>query len=360
MVKAGPDIELPRRTRDFAIIGAGIVGASVAYHLARQSASVTLIDQAPSPAAGVTGSSFAWIGGAGGDWPGGAEDLRGSVLADYRRLEAEAPGVAVRWSGSLVLSDISAPLARGQSWIGRSEVAALEPNLRELPDRAVYTPMDGGVDPVRMTEALVDAARAQGARVVLGAGSASLKIASGRVEGVVCASGFYPAATVVLAAGTGVTALCEPLGVTLPVAASPAFLMRVATPPGLVRTILDRPEYEVRESHDGHLLMTAPLTEGASTPALDRLAQRTLERLPASFGDVGPVHLLGYAVGWRPMPEGGPIVGYVTPDRSVYVAVMHSALTLAPTVGRLIAGELVTGTPNAELRRCRPGRFIAS
>lgn len=360
MVMAGPDIELPRRTRDYAIIGAGIVGASVAYHLARHGASVTLIDRAPSPASGVTGSSFAWIGGSGGDWPGGAEDLRGSVLADYRQLEAEVPGVAVRWSGSLVWSDTSAPLARGQSWIGRAEVAALEPNLRELPDRTVYTPTDGGVDPVRMTEALLDAARALGTQVVLGAGAVSLKMVGRRVEGVLCSAGFFPAATVVLAAGTGVTALYEPLGVRLPVAASPAFLLRVAGPPGLVRTILDRPEYEVRESRDGHLLMTAPLTEGTSAQALQRLAQRTLERLRSSFGGSEPLRLLGYTVGWRPMPEGGPIVGYVTPDRSVYVAVMHSAVTLAPTVGRLIAGELVSGKPSAELRRCRPECFIAS
>jgi glycine/D-amino acid oxidase-like deaminating enzyme len=72
---------------------------------------------------------------------------------------------------------------------------------------------------------------------------------------------------VVLAAGADVGVLCKPLGVTLPVAASPACLMQVAAPPGLVRT------------------------------------------------------------------------------------------TLAPTVGRLVANELVSGEPVAELRRCRPQRF---
>lgn len=342
---------------EIVVVGAGIVGASVAYHLARLGVSVTLIDRAPSPAAGVTGDSFAWIGGSGGDWPGGAEDLRGSVLADYRRLEAEVPGVAVRWCGSLVLSGAAARLAHGQYWIGRNEVAAIEPNLRELPDWAVHTPTDGGVDPVRTTEALVDAARTLGAQVVLGSGAATLKVAGGRVEGVTTSAGFYPAATVVLAAGTGVTALCEPLGVTLPVAASPAFLMRVAAPAGLVRTILDSPEFEARESRDGYLLMTAPLAEGNSAPALERLAQRTLERLRSSFGGSGPLRLLGYAVGRRPMPAGGPIVGYLTPDTSAYVAAMHSAVTLAPTVGRLVAGELVSGKTAAELRRCRPQRF---
>lgn len=348
-----------------AIVGAGIVGASVAYHLARQGVSVTLIERAPSPAAGVTGASFAWIGAAGGEWPGGAEDLRGSVLTDYRRLEAEVPGVAVRWTGSLTWSDASvwpregARLARGQYWIGRGEVAALEPHLRELPERAVYTPSDGGVDPVRTTRALVDAARTLGARVVLGSGVAALNIVGGRVEGVVSAARFYPASTVVLAAGTDVGVLCAPLGVTLPVAASPAFLLQVAAPSGLVRTILASPAFEVRESRDGHLLMTAPHDAGASGAALERLAQHTLARLQSSFGGAGPLRLLGHGVGRRPMPPGGPVVGYVTPDKSAYVAVMHSALTLAPTVGRLVADELVGGEPVADLRRCRPQRFSA-
>jgi glycine/D-amino acid oxidase-like deaminating enzyme len=221
----------------------------------------------------------------------------------------------------------------------------------------VYTPTDGGVDPVRTTEALVHAARTLGAQVVLDSGVTSLAVVGGRVEGVVSSAGFYPASTVVLAAGADVGMLCEPLGIELPVAASPAFLMRVAAPPGLVRTILASPEFEVRESRDGHLVMTAPHDEGASESDLEQLAQHTLGRLKASFGDSGPLRLLGYCVGRRPVPLGGPVVGYLTPDKSVYVAVMHSALTLAPTVGRLAASELLSGEPVADLQRCRPQRF---
>ena len=344
------------------IVGAGIVGASVAYHLARRGVPVTLVDRAPSPAVGATGDSFAWVGDAGREWPGGAADLRGSVLADYRRLETEVPGVAVRWTGSLAWDDASvrpgdgARLARGQQWIGRGDIAALEPHLRELPEWAVYTPTDGGVDPARTTEALLQAARALGARVVLGAGAAALKTAGGRVEGVLSSAGFYPAPTIVLAAGTDVGRLCEPLGVKLPVAASPAFRISAAAPPGLVKTIIASPNFDLRESRDGHLLLAASHDEGASETARERLARQTLERVQDMFGS-GPLRLLGHGVGRRPMPAGGPIVGYVTPDKSVYVAVMHSAFTLAPTVGRLIADELISGEPVAELRRCRPQRF---
>ena len=346
------------------IVGAGIVGASVAYHLAQRGVPVTLLDQAPSPAAGVTGDSFAWIGDAGGDWPGGAEDLRPYVRADYRRLAAEVPGVSVRWTGSLRWSDAATErgetvhLAPGQRWIGRREIAELEPHLQALPEQAIYTPTDGGTDPVRTTQALVDAARTLGAQVVLNAGLAALEVIGGRVHGVRCAAGVYPTSTVVLAAGTGVRALCAPLGIMLPVAASPACLLHVAAQPGLVRTILATPVYEVRESHAGHLVMTASYADGAgSGGAPDWLARHTLARLRASFGGAPPLRLLGQHVGQRPMPPDGPMVGPLTSERSVYVAVMHSALTLAPTVGRLVADELSRGEPVAEFQRCRPQRF---
>jgi glycine/D-amino acid oxidase-like deaminating enzyme len=305
------------------VVGAGVVGASVAYHLSRAGTPVTLIERAPAPAAGATGQSFGWIGGSAGDWPGGAEDLRTSVLADYRRLEREIPGVEVRWTGSLDLTG-----TRAGQMIERAQIEELEPHLRLVPERAVYSPTDGAVDPARVTNAMVDAARRLGARVVLGTAVMS-----------------PPTATVVLATGAEVTALG---GAALPVGPSPALLIRVAAPAGLVRTIVVTPDFEARELRPGLLVLTAPVPDPG-------IVEHTVDRLRATFRHTGPVRLLGWAIGRRPMPADGPVVGFLPPDRSTYVAVAHSGVTLAPTLGRLIAGELTTGKPAPELRRCRPG-----
>ncbi|WP_031481127.1 NAD(P)/FAD-dependent oxidoreductase [Streptomyces bicolor] len=334
------------------VVGAGIVGASVAYHLARRGAPVTLIDRAPAPATGATGGSFAWIGGRGGHWPGGAEDLRGSVLADHRRLEAELPDVAVRWSGSLRWdgAPVGAEPGEGRFRVGADGIRALEPGLREPPEWAVHTPSDGGLDAVAVTGALVRAARGLGARMVLGAAGVALKTVDGRVLGVTSSAGFHPASTVVLAAGTGVRGLLTPLGLELPIEASPARLVRLTAPSGLVRAIVAGPEFEVREVREGRLLMTVPPTSSAD---------RALRRLQASFHGADGCRVLDTRVSARPMPADGPLVGHLVPDGSVYLAVLHSAVTLAPTVGRLVAQELVTGESAEELRRCRPeGRIL--
>jgi glycine/D-amino acid oxidase-like deaminating enzyme len=85
--------------RDLVVVGAGIVGASVAYHAARAGAVVTLVD-AGRLGGGVTADSFAWIG-ASGVRTGPAAGLRATATEEYHRLEAELSGLPVTWSGSL-------------------------------------------------------------------------------------------------------------------------------------------------------------------------------------------------------------------------------------------------------------------
>ncbi|MFJ6569323.1 NAD(P)/FAD-dependent oxidoreductase [Streptomyces sp. NPDC091292] len=341
---------------DVVVVGAGIVGSSVAYHLARRGVRVTLLEQGPAPACGVTGGSFAWVGGSGGEWPGGAQDLREYVLADYGRLESELPDVTVRRTGSLSWTDTPAEGSRpgpGQFRVGRSDIKALEPNLRNPPAQAIHIPSDAGVDPTALTHALVAAAVAHGATVLHNTAVTSLRMRHGRVEGVLSSSGLHAAATVVLTAGTNIPQLCEPLSADLAIAASPAALARVTAPPGLVRTIVASPDFEVREVRDGDLLLGLPHPEGGPAP-LERDAQDVLQRLKSAFHGSDQCRLVSHHTARRPVPAHGPVIGYPTHDRSVYVAVMHSAVTLAPTAGRLIADELVTGRPAPELLRCRP------
>jgi len=310
------------------VVGAGIVGASIAYHLAQRGIPVTLLERGSAPAVGVTGGSFAWIGDTTGDWPGGAEDLRGSVRSDYTRLAAELPSFGLRWSGSLVWTDgstrpgTSTSVGPGQRAAARAEIALLEPRLRTPPDSAVFTPTDGAVDPQRLTAVLVEAARQHGAVVSFDTPVTSLEL---------------DASTVVLAAGTGISALAD-----VPVDVAPALLLRASAPPGLVRTIIASPSFEVREVRPGSLLLTAPLELGA---------EHAFAAFQASFEGGEEARLVDHAVCRLPMPSGGPIVGYV--DDSVYVAVLHSAVTLGPTVGRLVAQELATGSAPPELARCR-------
>ncbi|MBM7789858.1 FAD-dependent oxidoreductase [Tenggerimyces flavus] len=311
------------------VVGAGIVGASIAYHLAQRGIRVRLVEQHAAPAQGVTGGSFAWVGDtAGGDWPGGADELRLFVHADYERLAVELPDFSLRRSGSLVWTEgstrpgVTMSVGPGQRLVSAEEIALLEPSLLAVPDFAVFTPGDFAVDPVRLTALLVEGAVSFGAEVSYDFPVTSLD---------------FGASTVVLAAGTGVAGLSP-----VPVEEAPALLLWASAPEGLVRTIIATPDFEAREVRPGELRLTAPLSVDM---------ERTFATFQASFSGADSARLLGHAVGLRPMPPAGPVIGYVSP--SLYVAVLHSALTLGPTVGRLVAEELASGSSPAALARCR-------
>ena len=337
----------PPASRDLVVVGAGIVGASVAYHAARAGATVTLVD-AGRPGAGVTADSFAWVG-ASGVRKGPAAGLRATATAEYHRLGAELPGLPVTWSGSLSWArEDSAPDAGpGQTIVDAATVATLEPTLREPPEWAVWAPGDGAIDSVGVTERLVAGARTHGARVHLDTPvTAVRRDTAGRIAGVETPAGPLSGATVVLAAGVATAALGAPLGVRVPVEPSPSPLFRLRAPGGLVRTVVNTEDFDLRQVAADRLIAAADSPE------------RTLAAVRSTFHGAGSVELLSTRVGVRPMPaDGEPIVGPVAEVPGLYLAVMHSAVTLAAAVGRLVARELVVGTVESALSGCRPDRF---
>ncbi len=63
-------------------------------------------------------------------------------------------------------------------------------------------------------------------------------------------------------------------------------------------------------------------------------------------------------LGYRPLPQDGmPVVGFSPANSDVYIAVMHSGVTLAPIMGRYITHELLTDQTIDELAPYRPDRF---
>jgi glycine/D-amino acid oxidase-like deaminating enzyme len=339
--------------RTVVVVGAGIVGASVAHHCARLGADVTLVDKA-LPGGGATGDSFAWIGAA-DRVPGPGGPLRAAALREYRRLAEETPDVRVRWTGSLSWGGPEPATAPGTHarLLDADAVAALEPNLRRPPERAVHLPGDGVVDPLATTDALVAAAVARGARTLFGTAVTGLRHAGGRVVGVGTTAGAVDADAVVLTAGADVAVLCAPLGRAVPVTPSPALLLRLTGPPDLVRTVVATPGVEVRAGRDGELLAALAHAGETTAAALARSAERARDRIAALFHGGEDVRLRSVRVGVRPMPvPGHPLIGPLVPG--AHLAVMHSGVTLAAVAGRLVAEEVVHGVEAPELAGCRP------
>lgn len=355
-----------RSRQRIAVVGAGIVGVTMAWHLARRGADVTLID-AGQPGGGVTSRAFGWINVA-HDQPEPLMALRHLATHEWRRMQREVgEALQIDWCGGLTWRRDPAAtqrLAREHAACGydvrlmeRAELAAREPNLIEPPEVAAFAPIEGAIEAGAMTAVIARAAVEAGVTVRYGCAAEALETRGGSVTGVRTADGAVAADTVVLAAGTGSPALAQGFGPALPVAPSPAILLRFRAPQRLVHTIMTGPAMEVRHGGDSRLTAAEDYPEDGDVA---RIAREALAAIRGALRGTETLEIESAEAGWRPMPADGlPHLGFQPDINGLYIMAMHAGVTLAPTVSRLATAEIVDGIAVAMLDDLRPGRSAA-
>jgi D-hydroxyproline dehydrogenase subunit beta len=363
------------------VIGAGILGASVAARLASAGVQVTLLDQ-DQPGRGTSRWSFAWLN-SNDKAPRSYHDLNHAGVRAWAELAPDLDGDAwYRPAGHVELAtsddaELEARIRRLAGWgyparlIDAAGAAELEPSLK-LPARPAalaWFPEEGYLLTEPLIARLVARARSRGADVLTGE--------PGRVTGLdtgpggtprvrTAAGGVLEADEVVCCAGRWTPALAAvPLipwdnkGST-----APGLVVRVGpvAPPGPVR-LVHTPELSLRPHPGGLLHLEAPdATVDLHTPEpeLRRWAAELLRRACGTVHGLDDAQVVEIQVCARPMPaDGQSIVGRLPGTPGLYVAVTHSGVTLAAHLSRLIAVELTTGTPPAPLSPYNPARFTA-
>lgn len=357
-------------TATFLIIGGGIVGASLAFELARGGQSVTVLEQ-HAPASGASSKSFAWLNA---NYPDTPEyfQLRLAALDHYRALAAEHDLTALlRFGGSIWWEDEGedfdahvALLAKHQyqsSVIDAKTFAKLEPRVKNPPARALYAPAEAGVALAAMTGWLLNQASKHGATVQTGTAVEALIEAGGRITGVTTALETLHADHVIIAAGVKAGEMLAPLGFELPMNNNAGLILRSAPLPDLVDHVIMSPDVHFRQDPDGVLLM-GEIFSGAFEAGRDIAALRAsvVARVEARLDTVDPIVIAQTSLGTRPMPlDGMPAIGPVPGFTGLSLAVMHSAATLGPMIGKVLAEELLNETQNPMLQTFRPARFAA-
>jgi len=339
------------------IVGAGIVGASMAYHLAKRNQDVTIIERHPSAAREVTEKSFAWIHTthqvAPEYW-----HLYDASIAEYHALQQELPELNIDWQGALTWDT---PPPRKQlhvQTLNKQQLQALEPNLKEYPDEAVFASKEGAIDPIEVTELLLRKAQEYGAKVHFGTSVTRLQQEESRLVGVHTSNGFVKSDVVILASGADIPELCNPLGCHVPVMPSPSILIRMKTANKLIHTLISNAQFEARQLTDHTLLAAEDYIDESEENGPEAVGKRAYDTLRRSLRDGSQLELESIKVGMRPMPEDGyPIVGFHDDIKGLYLTVMHSAITLAPLISRLAASEIIDLESRSELAPCRLSRF---
>jgi glycine/D-amino acid oxidase-like deaminating enzyme len=118
------------------------------------------------------------------------------------------------------------------------------------------------------------------------------------------------------------------------------------------------PAVHLRQRADGSVLVGERSQETlATSPGLAH-ARALLAQAARFFPPLAGAGVDRWWLAYRAMPSDRlPIVGRLPWLDPLYVAVSHSGVTLAPVLGRLIAGEVATQTSDGLLAPFRPARF---
>ena len=353
-------------TTEVLIIGGGVMGSSIAYHLARQGRDVLVVERAEvatKPAA-----SWASAGGVRrqGRHPAEAALAR-EALARWPALERELDAMTLfRQQGNLLVAEndteaeqlvtfVREQQAMGFSdvrWLDRGEVRALVPGTGAQVTAGSYSPADGQADPAWTTRAFATAAQRHGATYWTQTECHALLAERGRVVGARTTRGDVQAQTAELAAGAWSDALASTVGLRLPIQMHALQMIRSTSAPQMLRPVVSAVAraLSLKQLHDGAFLLGGGWP-GDVTP--DRrgyiLKSQSIEGnwaaacaiLPA----VGQQRVERAWCGLEAMSADGiPFIGFAPEIDNLVLAVGFTGhgFALAPAVGRAVA-DLLAG-----------------
>ncbi|WNR44008.1 glycine oxidase ThiO [Paenibacillus roseipurpureus] len=357
------------------IVGGGVIGASIAYYLAKRGQSVTLLErgqlgmEASAAAAGMLGAQSEMEDtGALFQWARLSRSMFPELSGELRELTGIDIGLVREGLLNVALSDVQEEELRAREtlqraageraqWLSAAEATGLEPALSGATRGALYLPEDGQVEAPQLAAAFAQAAQVLGAKVQPYAQVQGLLTERSRVIGVMTAAGPRYSDHVVVAAGTWSGQLLAGIGVELPMFPVKGECFSVRTPKPLLKRTLFTPGCYIVPKAGGRLVVGATVVPHSydRKVSLAGLAE-LMDRARGMMLSLGDAEWEKAWSGLRPQTADGlPYIGKVTAMEGLYTACGHyrNGILLSPITGKVMADWLL-GADGDELASLAP------
>ena len=368
------------RTADVVVIGGGVVGCSIAYHLARRGVRDVLVLERETVGSGTTSKA---AGGIRAQFPTETE-VRFSLDA-IRVFERFADEFGVdpgyRKIGYLFLVGDEADRAGFEERIAMQRGLGVDVRMITPRDAqeivpalrvddviaAVWGPEDGMAGPAEVTQGFAQRARERGARIVEGTTVTAIERSGARVTAVRTTDGAISAPVIVNAAGPSAARVGRLAGVeiaVLPRRRHIFFTEPFPQIPGPVPLTTDRASgFYFRKEMEQVLLSPGDVEDVGDDFAVamdwnrvEETVQKAIHRLPV----LEHARIAGGWAGLRPLtPDDHAIIGWAPDVEGFFLAVGFGGhgFQHSPTTGRVVSEWLTDGKPSIDLALFDPARF---
>ena len=357
---------MPKQGPNVVVIGAGIIGAATAFYLAKAGLNVTIIDES-LPENPATPASFGWINSHN---PHNADYflLRMKSMGLWHGLGKEYSNLPVSFPGSIDWdmdsSSIESTYNKYRSLgyecelVDRNQISRLCPNLGSPPELAIHNLHEGVADPQAIAQAFAKLAKVHGAKFVCNAKVKTIKPVAGNNWSVGSTEDTFLANRLLICAGIFTSGLLKKIDIQLPTDNKPGLLISTIPLDVRIEKIVSSPDFHFWQKNDGSLLagrnQAGEMGTNGKEAILDSISKKLSEFVPK--GD--KLQVTNVIEGTRPVPSDGfPVIGQVPTRTNLFVAMMHSGVTLAPLVGSSLASEIATGYVNKNLKQFNISRF---
>jgi glycine/D-amino acid oxidase-like deaminating enzyme len=234
---------------------------------------------------------------------------------------------------------------------------------------------DGAIDPAGTTRALLERVEEYGGEVLYPATVTGIKQQSDGIR-LVSNVGTFEADLVVVAAGVGASEIAKMAGLKVdPLRpATPGVIVTTEPMERIVNAVAYTSDTHFHQRNDGRVVLgekAGPPQTGQHQPLLNgrpnsypttelglEHAARVIDVARRYIPQIADAKVESVGIGWRPLPRDGlPVVGHPMSVPGIYLAAMHSGVTLAPIIGHLAAMEILDGVRVSLLADFRYERF---